>query len=85
MIPNIGPLEILIVVAILLIIFGPRKLPQLGRSAGQSLREFRRSVDLEPGSDRKEAARKEANRGEAARGEATPSAAATNGSGGRSQ
>ncbi len=41
MIPNIGPMEIAIVVILLLIIFGPRKLPDLGRSAGKSLREFR--------------------------------------------
>lgn len=39
--PNIGPLEIAIVVAIALVIFGPKKIPELGRSAGQTFREFK--------------------------------------------
>jgi sec-independent protein translocase protein TatA len=42
--PNIGPMEIVIVLIIALIIFGPRKLPQLGRSLGQGIREFRGSI-----------------------------------------
>jgi sec-independent protein translocase protein TatA len=42
--PNIGPLELAIVLIIALIIFGPRKLPELGRSAGKGIREFKNSV-----------------------------------------
>ena len=42
--PNVGPLELVIVLVIALIIFGPRKLPQLGRSLGRGIREFRSSV-----------------------------------------
>ena len=42
--PNIGPLEIAIVLAIALIIFGPAKLPELGKSAGKGFREFKDSV-----------------------------------------
>jgi len=42
--PNIGPLEIAIVLVIALIIFGPKKLPELGRSAGRGIREFKNSV-----------------------------------------
>ena len=42
--PNIGPLEILIVLAIALIVFGPKRLPELGRSLGRGLREFKDSV-----------------------------------------
>jgi sec-independent protein translocase protein TatA len=38
---SIGALEIGIVAAILLIIFGPSQIPKLGRSIGQSIREFR--------------------------------------------
>lgn len=41
MIPNIGPMEVAIVLILLLVIFGPKKLPELGRSAGKSLTEFR--------------------------------------------
>lgn len=44
MIPNIGPLEIGIVLLLALIVFGPRKLPELGKSVGSGLREFRDSV-----------------------------------------
>jgi sec-independent protein translocase protein TatA len=42
--PNIGPLEIVIVLVIVLIIFGPKRLPDLGRSLGTSMREFKDSV-----------------------------------------
>ena len=42
--PNIGPLEIAIVLVIVLIIFGPKRLPELGRSMGRGIREFRSSV-----------------------------------------
>jgi sec-independent protein translocase protein TatA len=42
--PNIGPLEIAIVVIIALVIFGPKRLPELGRSAGKGIREFRGTV-----------------------------------------
>ena len=42
--PNIGPLEIAIVLVIVLIIFGPKRLPELGRSMGRGIREFRGSV-----------------------------------------
>jgi TatA/E family protein of Tat protein translocase len=42
--PNIGPLEIIIVLVIVLIIFGPKRLPDLGRSLGTGMREFKDSV-----------------------------------------
>ena len=42
--PNIGPLEIVIVLVIVLVIFGPKRLPDLGRSLGTSMREFKDSV-----------------------------------------
>ena len=42
--PNIGPLEIVIVLVIVLLIFGPKRLPQLGRSLGRGMREFKDSV-----------------------------------------
>ncbi len=43
--PNIGPLEIAIVLVVMLLAFGPKRLPQLGRSAGKGIREFRSSVN----------------------------------------
>ena len=42
--PNIGPLEIIIVLVIVLLIFGPKRLPDLGRSLGHGMREFKDSV-----------------------------------------
>jgi sec-independent protein translocase protein TatA len=44
MLGNIGPLEIAIVLIIALIVFGPKRLPELGRSLGKGIREFRGSI-----------------------------------------
>jgi sec-independent protein translocase protein TatA len=41
---NIGLPEILVVLVIALIIFGPKRLPELGRSLGRGIREFRSSI-----------------------------------------
>jgi sec-independent protein translocase protein TatA len=49
--PNIGPLEIAIVLIIVLIIFGPKRLPELGRSMGRGIREFRGSISGERGDE----------------------------------
>ncbi|MEW6046208.1 MAG: twin-arginine translocase TatA/TatE family subunit [Bacillota bacterium] len=43
--PNIGPTELLVILLLALIIFGPGKLPQLGRAVGQSFREFKESIN----------------------------------------
>ncbi|MEA2458172.1 MAG: sec-independent protein translocase protein TatA [Thermoleophilaceae bacterium] len=42
--PNIGLPEIAIVLIIVLVIFGPKRLPQLGRSLGSGMREFKDAV-----------------------------------------
>ncbi|MGB0121098.1 MAG: twin-arginine translocase TatA/TatE family subunit [Solirubrobacterales bacterium] len=44
MIPNIGPLEIAIVLIIALIVFGPKRLPELGKSLGKGINEFREGM-----------------------------------------
>jgi sec-independent protein translocase protein TatA len=41
---TIGPLELLIVLGIVLVIFGPKRLPGLGRQLGSGMREFRDSI-----------------------------------------
>ena len=43
MLPSIGIPELLVILTIALIVFGPRKLPELGRSLGRSLNEFKRA------------------------------------------
>jgi len=45
MIPNIGPLEIAIVLIIALIVFGPKRLPELGKSLGKGINEFRDGIN----------------------------------------
>ena len=42
--PTPGPLEIVILLVIVLLIFGPKRLPDLGRSLGKGMREFKDSV-----------------------------------------
>jgi len=44
MMPNVGPLEILLVLIVVLVVFGPKKLPDLGHSLGKGIREFKGSV-----------------------------------------
>jgi sec-independent protein translocase protein TatA len=42
--PNIGPMELIIVLVLALIILGPQKLPDAGRSLGRGMREFKDSL-----------------------------------------
>ena len=45
--PNIGPLELIIILVIALIVIGPGRLPDVGAALGKSIREFRKaSSDL---------------------------------------
>jgi sec-independent protein translocase protein TatA len=44
MLGNIGPLEIIVVLIIALVVFGPKRLPELGSSLGRGIREFRSTV-----------------------------------------
>jgi sec-independent protein translocase protein TatA len=41
---SIGPLELLIVLGIVLLIFGPKRLPSLGKQLGAGMREFKDSI-----------------------------------------
>ena len=67
---TVGPLELLIVLGIVLMIFGPKRLPSLGRQLGAGMREFKDSVTrkskdddedvIEQGDDTGAASRREA-------------------------
>jgi sec-independent protein translocase protein TatA len=52
---SIGPLELLIVLGIVLLIFGPKRLPSLGRQLGAGMREFKDSIGGRGGRDDDEA------------------------------
>jgi sec-independent protein translocase protein TatA len=52
--PNIGPMEVLVVLIIALIVFGPKRLPELGRSLGKGIREFKGSVSGDNDDDDRE-------------------------------
>ena len=41
---SIGPMELIIVLVIALIVLGPKKLPEVGRSLGNGMREFKDSI-----------------------------------------
>ena len=43
--PNVGPLELMLILVIALLVVGPKRLPEMGRSIGKGLREFRRAQD----------------------------------------
>ena len=50
---NIGLPEIAIVLLIVLVIFGPKRLPELGRSMGKGMREFKDSITGKDDDDKK--------------------------------
>jgi sec-independent protein translocase protein TatA len=41
---NLGPGELLLILAIALVVLGPKKLPEVGRSLGKGMREFKDSL-----------------------------------------
>lgn len=53
MLRNIGMTELLVILAVVLLIFGPQKLPEMGKAFGRALREFRSATrDLSEELDR---------------------------------
>jgi sec-independent protein translocase protein TatA len=48
---GIGPLELVIILVIVLVVFGPKRLPSLGRQLGAGMREFKDSVTGKSGED----------------------------------
>jgi sec-independent protein translocase protein TatA len=50
-VPHIGPTELIIVLVIVLLIFGPKRLPGLGKQLGTGMREFKDSISGKGGKD----------------------------------
>ncbi len=44
---SIGPMQIAIILLIALIVFGPKRLPQLGKSMGEAIRGFKKGLDTD--------------------------------------
>jgi sec-independent protein translocase protein TatA len=56
---QVGPLEIVLVLVIALIVLGPKRLPEAGRSLGKGLREFKNSLSAATHHDDDDPARKD--------------------------
>jgi sec-independent protein translocase protein TatA len=41
---NFGPMELLLILVIVLVLFGARKVPEIGASIGKGIREFKRNI-----------------------------------------
>jgi sec-independent protein translocase protein TatA len=54
--PQIGPMELIIILAILLLLFGAKKLPELARSIGTSAGELRKGMSGDTGDDKPKSA-----------------------------
>ena len=44
--PNIGPLELVVILIIALLVLGPKRLPDAGRSIGKGIREFKNALTM---------------------------------------
>ena len=55
---NLGPGELLLILAIALVVLGPKKLPEVGKSLGKGMREFKDSLSSMTATDDEEDAKK---------------------------
>ena len=52
--PGVGPMELIVVLAIVLLLFGPKRLPQLGKSIGKTMKALREGAEGKLAEDDKE-------------------------------
>ena len=52
---NVGPMEVVVVLIIALMIFGPKRLPEMGKSLGKGMRDFRSALAGEHDAEEKQA------------------------------
>ena len=53
-----GPFEILVILLVILLLFGGKKLPEVGRALGEGIREFKKALSGDSGSDQKDEKKK---------------------------
>jgi sec-independent protein translocase protein TatA len=58
---NIGPMELVVVLVIALLVLGPKKLPEVGKSLGKGMREFKDSLSNISADDEHEESKKSLN------------------------
>jgi sec-independent protein translocase protein TatA len=56
---NLGMTEILLILVVVVLLFGGRKIPELMKGIGQGMKEFKKASKYDPADDDKELARKE--------------------------
>lgn len=44
MLPNLGPWEILLILVVVLLVFGAKRLPEMGAAMGKGIREFKKNI-----------------------------------------
>jgi sec-independent protein translocase protein TatA len=55
---NVGPMELIVVLVIALVVLGPKKLPEVGKSLGKGMREFKDSISGMSADDDREETKK---------------------------
>lgn len=65
--PNVGPFELILILAVVLLVFGPGKLPEIGKAVGNSFREFKDATSGTSAAPAKPRAKKSAERATASR------------------
>jgi sec-independent protein translocase protein TatA len=59
---NIGPMELVVVLVIALVVLGPKKLPEVGKSLGKGMREFKESLsDISSSDDERDESKRRLN------------------------
>jgi sec-independent protein translocase protein TatA len=56
---KIGALEIILILAIVVLLFGGRKIPELMKGIGQGMKEFKKASQYDPEAEKKESEKKE--------------------------
>ena len=53
-----GPLEVVVILLVILLLFGGKRLPEIGRALGEGIKEFRKAIEGKKDSDEKSSEKK---------------------------